>query len=331
MVKQILSHVEMESELSTRLHNDVAEVEDLLHKELSKGPDFLTEKSRYLLAAGGKRFRPVFTLLCGYIHESAPNADLITAAAVVELIHLATLYHDDVMDEATVRRGVTSANMRWSNSVAILAGDNLFARSSFLLSTLGSKSASFISDVVSMLVTGQLRETLGTPADNKVEHYLRVIEEKTACLIAAGGELAGYTTGSDAGRTTLMNQLGHNVGMAFQISDDIIDISSNSAQSGKTPGTDIREGVFTLPVLYALEETSPEGQELRELLVGPVTDDAQVQHILQLIERTNGITRAKKVVHEYKEKADALIEQLPASSVQDALFQLVNSTVVRLG
>ena len=185
-----------------------------------------------------------------------PDAWQVTVAgAVIELVHLATLYHDDVMDEAQVRRGADSANARWGNNIAILAGDYLFATASRLVSRLGPDAVRVIADTFAQLVTGQMRETRGAAEHvDSVEHYLKVVYEKTACLIAASGRFGATFSGADEEQIERLSRLGGIVGTAFQISDDIIDIESDPDESGKVPGTDLREGVHTLPVLYALRE-----------------------------------------------------------------------------
>ena len=231
-------------------------VEELLHREVTSGYQFVTEASRHLIDAGGKRFRPLFTLL-GAQMGPRPDADeVITAAAVVELTHLATLYHDDVMDEATMRRGAPSANSRWDNSVAILTGDFLFAHASRLVADLGPDGGADQGARRSReLVTGQMRETRGPrPGDDPVEHYLTVIAEKTGSLIATSGRFGGMFSGCTPDQVEALHRFGEAIGMAFQLSDDILDITSPSTSSGKTPGTDLREGVPTLPMLYALQD-----------------------------------------------------------------------------
>ena len=183
-----------------------------------------------------------------------PESDeVLTAAAVVELIHLATLYHDDVMDSATMRRGAESANSRWDNTVAILTGDFLFAHASRLVADLGPDAVRIIAETFAELVTGQMRETRGPrPGDDPVQHYLTVIAEKTGSLIATAGRYGGMFAGCPPEHVESLRRFGAVIGTAFQISDDVIDIASPSDSSGKTPGTDLREGVHTLPMLYAL-------------------------------------------------------------------------------
>lgn len=318
--------------LAAVVRGRLGEVEDLLTSELSTGEDFLTEAALHLAKAGGKRFRPLFTVLTSQYGPRPEDPEIITAAAVVELVHLATLYHDDVMDEASMRRGTVSANSRWGNSVAILAGDFLFAHASRLVSTLGPDAVEMIAMTFAELVTGQMRETVGAKqGSDPVEHYLKVVREKTGSLIAASGRFGGTFSGADQAQTESLWRLGDAVGTAFQISDDIIDISSASDQSGKTPGTDLREGVHTLPVLYALREEGADADRLRKLLDGPVTDDGVVAEALELLQRSPGMDKAKSKLGEYADLARVELAALPAGPVTESLLRLVDYTVERVG
>ncbi len=313
------------------IRNRMEDVEKLLISELSMGEDFLTEPVLHLAIAGGKRFRPLFTLLTSQFGPHPESSDVVTASVVLELVHLATLYHDDVMDEATMRRGAVSANSRWGNSVAILAGDYLFAQASRLVSTLGPAAVEMIAVTFAALVTGQMRETVGARETAPVEHYLEVISEKTASLIAAAGKFGGTFSGADNERIATLQRLGDAVGMAFQISDDIIDISSNSDQSGKTPGTDLVEGVHTLPVLFALAEEGPDAARLLELLKEPVANDTDLAEALALLDASPGMGKAKVVLGEYAERARAELRTLPAGQANTSLQRLVDYTVERVG
>ena len=254
------------------------------------------------------------------------------AGAVIECVHLATLYHDDVMDEAQVRRGADSANARWGNNIAILAGDYLFATASRLVSQLGPDAVRVIADTFAQLVTGQMRETRGAvEGADSVEHYLKVVYEKTACLISASGTFGATFSGADAAQIERLGRVGGIVGTAFQISDDIIDIDSDPEESGKVPGTDLREGVHTLPVLYALRETGPDSDRLRELLKGPVEDDADVAEALALLRASRGIVQAKETVAEYAAQARVELAQLPDLPGRVALANLIDYTINRHG
>src|SRR6195952_4296481 len=230
--------------LSSRVSAGLARVEEVLEHEMASEFDFVTEAASHLMHAGGKRFRPLFTLVAAGVGPHPESQDVITASAVVELIHLATLYHDDVMDEADLRRGAKSANARWDNSIAILTGDFLFAHASRLVADLGPDAVRIIADTFAELVTGQTRETVGPRAGvDPIAHHLQVLDEKTAALIDTCARYAGMFSGASAADTSALRRFGRAVGVAFQISDDIIDIAS--LDSGKTPGTDLREGVPT--------------------------------------------------------------------------------------
>ena len=321
--------------LAAELRHRLDEVETMLVGRLSSGEDFLSEVALHLVTAGGKRFRPLVTLLAGQLGPE-PDADRLTKAAVVcEMIHLATLYHDDVMDEATMRRGVESANSRWDNSTAILAGDFLFAHASMLLADLGPAAVQLIAQTFAELVTGQMRETVGPgTADtdtDAAEHYLRVIWEKTGSLIAAAAQFGGEYSGADATQVERLRRLGDAVGIAFQIADDIIDIDSPADDSGKTPGTDLREGVHTLPMIYAMENGSPDSARLRELLAQPLTDDAEVDEALDLLRDSDGMRRARAALEKYVDAAMTELDALPAGPANEALRRLVRFTVDRVG
>ncbi|WP_194816088.1 polyprenyl synthetase family protein [Nocardia sp. XZ_19_385] len=319
-------------ELAGTVRNGLEQVEKLLIDELSDGEDFLQEAALHLAKAGGKRFRPLFTILTGQLGPNPTDPALITAGTVVELVHLATLYHDDVMDEAPMRRGAVSVNSRWGNSIAILAGDYLFAHASRLTSTLGPDAVRIIAETFAELVTGQMRETMGArESQDPVEHYLRVVWEKTGSLIAASGRFGGTFSGADTDHVERLARLGDAVGTAFQISDDIIDISSAAEQSGKTPGTDLREGVHTLPVLYALREEGADGDRLRALLARPLETDAEVDEALALLGRSRGMVLAKEKLQGYADVAHAELSALPAGPANDALQRLVRYTIERVG
>ena len=229
--------------LEARVQAGIAEIERQLAIAVDSPEAFVAEAAAHLLNAGGKRFRPLLVMLAAEFGDQA-HADVPRAAVVVELTHLATLYHDDVMDEASMRRGAPSANSRWGNSVAILVGDYLFAQASDLVSDLGPESVRIQARTFSRLVQGQIRETLGPgEGDDQLEHYLSVVADKTGSLIATAARLGAKMAGAPLDVQDTLTEFGERVGAAFQLSDDIIDIASETDDSGKTPGTDLREGV----------------------------------------------------------------------------------------
>jgi heptaprenyl diphosphate synthase len=310
----------------------VGRIEQLMDAELHSADEVMTDSLTHLFKAGGKRFRPLFTVLSAQIGPNPDAVEVTIAGAVIELVHLATLYHDDVMDEAEVRRGTPTANVRWGNNVAILAGDYLFATASRLVSRLGPEAVRLIAETFAQLVTGQMRESRGVvEGADPIEHYLKVVHEKTACLIGAAGQFGGMFSGADEDQVERLSRLGGIVGTAFQISDDIIDIDSDSDESGKLPGTDVREGVHTLPMLYALAEPGPDGSRLRELLDGPVDDDAAVAEALTLLRASPGMAKANDVLAQYAAQARHELALLPDVAGRHALEALVDYTVSRHG
>jgi heptaprenyl diphosphate synthase len=314
------------------VRDGVARIEDLMATELGKADELMSQAVQHLFQAGGKRFRPLFTVLSAQLGPDPDNGQVTVAGSVIELVHLATLYHDDVMDEAQMRRGAPSANARWGNNIAILAGDYLFATASRLVSRLGPEAVRVIADTFALLVTGQMRETRGpTDGVDPIEHYLKVVYEKTGCLIAASGRFGATFSGADDEQIERLSRLGGIVGTAFQISDDIIDIDSDPDESGKVPGTDLREGVHTLPVLYALRETGPDADRLRELLAGPVDNDTDLAEALRILRRSPGMVRAKATVAQYAAQARDELAELPEGPGRQALAALVDYTVNRHG
>jgi heptaprenyl diphosphate synthase len=259
---------------------------------------------------------------------------VIPAAVVVELTHLATLYHDDVMDEALVRRGAASANARWDNSVAILTGDFLFSRASQILSALGPEAVRVQADAFERLVTGQILETAGPgPDDDPVQHYLDVISGKTGSLIAVSGRMGAMLAGADPQVTEILTEYGERIGTAFQLADDVLDIASDGHESGKTPGTDLREGIPTLPVLLLrampADPADPADTRLRELLDGDLSDDARLAEALTLLRGHPALERARRETLRYADEARDLLDQLPQCQARTALRSLCDAVAVR--
>ncbi|MDH6246253.1 nonaprenyl/(2E,6E)-farnesyl/geranylgeranyl diphosphat synthase [Mycobacterium sp. OTB74] len=317
---------------AAEVRDSVARIEELMATELGKADELMSEAVQHLFQAGGKRFRPLFTVLSASLGPHPGDESVSIAGAVIELVHLATLYHDDVMDEAQMRRGADSANARWGNNIAILAGDYLFATASRLVSRLGPDAVRIIAETFAQLVTGQMRETRGAAEGaDEVEHYLKVVYEKTACLISASGRFGATFSGADEDQIERLSRLGGIVGTAFQISDDIIDIDSEPDESGKVPGTDLREGVHTLPVLYALRDSGPDTDRLRVLLAGPVDNDADLVEALTLLRASQGMVEAKRTVKRYADEARAELADLPDLPGRLALANLVDYTANRHG
>ncbi|KWX02787.1 Octaprenyl diphosphate synthase [Carbonactinospora thermoautotrophica] len=309
----------------------LAAVEEMLRDATKSSYDFITQASQHLMNAGGKRFRPLLVLLAAQFGDKhAPG--VVPAAVVVEITHLATLYHDDVMDEAPLRRGVRSVNSQWNNSVAILTGDFLFARASDILADLGPEAVRIQARTFERLVTGQIRESMGPGSDDDpIEHYLSVVADKTGSLIATSGRFGAMLSGADETVVDIMTNFGERIGVAFQLSDDLLDVASDSAQSGKTPGTDLREGVPTLPVLYAKASQDPGDARLRELLDGDLTDDARLAEALDLLRAHPAMDAARRELLRYAESARELLAPLPDIPAKAALAAICDQVVNRTG
>jgi heptaprenyl diphosphate synthase len=314
-------------ELSVRGALDA--VEAALHDAVRAEDRFVADVAGHLMSAGGKRFRPLVTVLAA--HFGDPNRpEIVPAAAVCELTHLATLYHDDVMDEAPVRRGQESANARWDNTVAILTGDFLFSRASNILADLGPYAVRLQAKTFERLVIGQIHETVGpaTGAD-PIEHYLGVLADKTGSLIATAAEFGAHYAGADDAVIAGLRAFGERIGVAFQLSDDILDIASDSVESGKTPGTDLREGIATLPALYALRAATSDRLEV--LLSHPLIDDAELDEALRLLRASPALDEARETLRCYAATARDTLADLPDIPPRAALEALTELVIERTG
>jgi heptaprenyl diphosphate synthase len=315
--------------LEEQMVASLANVEQVLADTVKSADPFVSEVARHLVEAGGKRFRPLLVLLASHFGDpEAPG--VVPAAVVVELTHLATLYHDDVMDEAHLRRGAPSANARWDNTVAILTGDFLFARASDLLADLGPQAVRIQARTFERLVTGQIRETVG-PVDGQdpLEHYLSVLADKTGSLIATSGRFGAMLAGADEQTVDVLARFGERIGVAFQLADDLLDVQGDAAASGKTPGTDLREGVPTLPVLHVLRSTDPDDARLRDLLSRPLHDDTEHAAALALLRQHPAMESARAEVHRWADDARAVLAPLPDLPARAALERLCDAVVDR--
>ena len=318
--------------LASDVVDGLALVEDGLRAAAQAQHAMLADASAHLMEAGGKRFRPTLVLLAAQFGDPK-DPRIVPAAVAVELTHLATLYHDDVMDEAAVRRGSASANSRWGNTVAILTGDYLFARASAILAELGPEAIRIQAETFERLVTGQIAETVGCrPGDDPLEHYMRVVTEKTASLIATSGHFGAMFSGAPSAVVERITPACAALGVAFQLSDDILDVASESAQSGKTPGTDLREGVRTLPMLHALRSAGRSDGRLVDLLsMDELTDAALHAEALGLLRDHPAMEMAKADTRHWAELARTQILELPAVPARSAFEALCEFVVERTG
>ena len=306
-------------------------VEAALREAVRSDDEFVAVTARHLVEAGGKRFRPMVSMLAAHFGD-ATRPEIVPAAVVCEITHLATLYHDDVMDEASVRRGAASANARWDNTVAILTGDFLFSRASNILADLGPWAVRLQARTFERLVVGQIRETVGPGDDaDPIEHYLRVLADKTGSLIATAAEFGAHYAGVGEDVVERLRVFGEQIGVAFQLSDDILDVASESAQSGKTPGTDLREGIATLPVLYALRTSDDASGRLRSLVCRPLPDDAEHAEALALLRASSAMSEARATLLGYADTARSTLAGLPDVAARAALEALTEIVIARTG
>jgi heptaprenyl diphosphate synthase len=304
-------------------------VEELLREHIKGEYPLVEETSRHLVAAGGKRLRPLLTLIASHFGDST-RKEIIPAAVVCELTHLATLYHDDVMDEAPLRRGVESANNRWGNTIAILTGDYLFSKASDLLADLGPEAVRLQARTFERLVIGQIMETQGPQnGEDPLAHYMRVVGDKTGSLIATSARFGAMLSGAPREITETLTKFGEQIGIAFQLADDVIDIASESNESGKTPGTDLREGVLTLVTLNVIASGKSEDAELQRLLSAPIYDEETVQQVLRALRNHDGLSQAREQLSQVAKEARVALGPLPVNPATGALFSLCDAVIDR--
>lgn len=311
-----------------RLQGRLERFETLLAEAAEADSEFVTEAAQHVINAGGKRFRPMLVFVASEFGGDVDEQDVQQAAMVMELTHVASLYHDDVMDEADLRRGAPSANRFYGNSIAILVGDFLFSQASYLVAELGVEFVKLQAKTFGRLVQGQIAETVGPDEDeDPLAHYLQVIADKTGSLIAASACFGAMTSNADADTVAALEAFGEEIGVVFQLSDDIIDI--NSDVTGKTPGTDLREGVPTLPVLMLRARKDPADAELLSLIDGDLSDDETLARTLELLRAHPVMDAAVAEIHRHADIARAHLAPLPDGGAKDALLKVCDELVTR--
>ncbi len=312
----------------------LAIVEERLRDAVSQRDSLADATSRHLVDAGGKRLRPALTLLTAQLGDGS-RPEVIDAAVIVELTHLATLYHDDVMDSAPTRRGAPSAHEVWGNSVAILTGDLLFARAARIVSGLGPDAVRIQAETFERLCLGQLHETVGPPPGaDPVAHYLEVLADKTGSLIATAARFGAMFGGCESGIVRQVMEYGAHAGVAFQLADDVIDLRSAGKVTGKTPGTDLRERVATMPVLLLRRRVVAGGgsadAELLARIDGDLADDAALGDVVGELATHEVAEETIALACEWAERAKSAIADLPASEVSEALVGFADHLVARV-
>jgi heptaprenyl diphosphate synthase len=318
------------------LTDDLIRVESTLAESVKTGDEYMSSVAGHLLAAGGKRIRPALAIAAASaVTGSSPHDDVIKGGCSVELVHLGSLYHDDVMDEAATRRGTPSANVRFGNIVAILAGDFLLAKASEIAAALGTEVAGLLAHTIGELCEGQVLELQDVwNIDRTVEQYLRSINGKTASLMATStriGALVCLNRGeAERAHVDALTDYGQRIGMVFQIVDDILDLVATDAQLGKPAGNDLVEGIYTLPVIHGLTD-SRYGEELRSNL-GAAIERSDVDRVRKLVRSTTGVDHALTVAREYANQADAALLRIPQNDITSALrgsgFRIIDSIPV---
>lgn len=318
-------------DLTTRITAGLEQVEALIIERTRSEDDFITEASLHLTRAGGKRFRPTLTMLVAELGEGI-NDQVIAAAAGVELTHLASLYHDDVMDEADLRRGAPSANALYDNSTAILVGDLLFGTASDIIADLGADAVKIQAQTFIRLCSGQIRDDRPCPEGTDAREYYRgVLADKTGVLVATAARYGAMYSGCSPEVITTATEYGERLGVAFQLADDLIDITSESDETGKTPGTDLREGKRTLPVLNALASTDPADAELQDLLRSELKEPERLDRALELLRVHPGMADAREETLAVGRRATESLASLPDSDAKAALIALMEGVVHRVG
>jgi len=325
-----LGNAALEAAITPRL----ALVEERLRDAVAQSDRLADATSRHLVDAGGKRLRPVLTLLTAQLGDGN-RPEVVDAAVVAELTHLATLYHDDVMDDAPTRRGAPSAHEVWGNSVAILTGDLLFARASMVVAGLGPAAVRIQAETFERLCIGQLHETVGPDVgEDAVDHYLTVLADKTGSLVATSARFGAMFAGCDRDTVAAVTQFGELAGVAFQLADDVLDIRSDSDVSGKTPGTDLREGVSTMPVLLLRKHiadgnASDADTALLSLIDGDLSSDKALAEALTGLRAHPVVDETAALAREWADSAKAAIAGLRDGEVKDALLGFAEALVSR--
>ena len=317
----------LDKALEASLLADMAKVEELMRSHIKGDYPLVIETSRHLVEAGGKRLRPLLTLLAAQFGDPS-NYDIIKAAVCCELTHLATLYHDDVMDDAVLRRGVISANKKWDNAVAILTGDYLFSKVSDMLADIGPEAVKLQAKTFERLVIGQIKETQGKSEGlTQIEHYMKVVADKTGSLIATSARFGALLSGANAQTVEALTKFGEKIGVAFQVADDLLDVTSDETASGKTPGTDLKEGVPTLVTLYVIAANNPDDNDLIAKLKGPISE-SDLSGVITQLRSHKALTDVKDYLAKVAKEANDLLVDLPEGTAKEALksltFALVN-------
>ena len=325
-------------ELESRIIPALQTIEDRLMEVVTSADETINPPTSHLAEAGGKRLRPVLALLTAQLGDPAlaTGEQIRDAGVAVELTHIATLYHDDVMDEAPLRRGAPSAQTVWGNSAAILTGDVLVARASQLVAALGPEAVMAHAKTFERLCMGQLNETFGPQdGDDPLKFYIQVLADKTGSLVASAAAFGAMHAGADQATIDALTQFGERLGVAFQIADDVIDLGPEAGASGKTPGTDLREGVDTLPVLLLRRAQSngnldPEGQKILSMLGGDLSSDQALAALVERLREHDVVSQTRELARQWCDSSLECIADLPDGEAKQALISFAHLMVDRV-
>ncbi len=302
------------------MESDRQRVERALLDAVTTSDPYLTEIASHLISAGGKRLRPVFTLAGSLVGIDGPASEAAISGGIsCELVHLGSLYHDDVMDESTTRRGVDTVNAKWGNLQAILAGDFLLAKASEIAASLGTEVAALLARTIGRLCQGQIEELRHTyNVSRTMPSYLVSIDGKTASLYSTAARIGGLVAGHDRSVVDALTAYGTAYGMVFQIVDDVLDLTATDEQLGKPAGHDMEEGVYTLPVLHELAAGGPAARELCSMLGKPLNESERLK-VLDIVRSGTGVQVAIKAAQSFVDDAERACDSLPAGETTDAM------------
>lgn len=328
-------------ELGERLAHRLLTLEQQLHDVVHIDDAVVDAATSHLSDAGGKRLRPLLCLLTAELGENPQSQAVFDSALVVELTHLASLYHDDVIDDAPLRRGVPSAQNLYGNAAAIMAGDVLFARASTIVAGLGPQAVRLHATAFERLCIGELHETVGPKAGaDPITHYIQVLADKTGSLIAASARYGVLFSGGAPELAEAVANYGEKVGVAFQLADDVIDVVSDGDVTGKTPGTDLLEGVDTMPTLLLRDrrargeisaDNDPTGMQILELLDGGHLDEADnLERAVALLRTHPVLEETRQLAYQWADSARAQLANVPEGEVRTALEQFAHLMVDRI-
>lgn len=318
-------------EICLPIKSELTEVERVIAERLSSSVPFVTHVAEYVARDGGKRLRPIFCLFSSRL-SGARDRKAIDCAVAMEFFHTATLMHDDVIDNAEIRRGKTAVNARWGNQVAVLVGDFFYCRASDLLvGTENLRIIDLVSQVMRITTEGEIFEIVkSNDLTTTEEDYLKIVEQKTAVLFSASCEIGGLLGNVSEEFSSALRRYGLSIGIAFQLADDVLDYVSDSSQFGKLKGTDLKEGKLTLPLILALRKAHESEQRLiKDALIAEKLEEGPLREIVSLLEKYGSLDATLARARDYVEKAKESLSVFKPSIEKEALMSLADYVIQR--